>query len=87
MEVHFTPDVQAKLDRLVTETGRSADEFVQDAMAGYVDELADVRASLDSRYDDLKNGRVKPVSGDEVVARLRAKSAARLMRREAPPAI
>jgi sugar lactone lactonase YvrE len=25
MEVHFTPDVQAKLDRLVTETGRSAD--------------------------------------------------------------
>jgi Arc/MetJ-type ribon-helix-helix transcriptional regulator len=86
MEVHFTPDVQAKLDRLVTETGRSVDEFVQDAMAGYVDELADVRATLDSRYDDLKSGRVKPVSGDEVVARLRAKSAARLMRREAPPA-
>jgi predicted DNA-binding protein len=44
MEVHFPPDVPAKLDRLVTETGRSADEFVQDAMAGYVDELADVRA-------------------------------------------
>jgi Arc/MetJ-type ribon-helix-helix transcriptional regulator len=77
MEVHFPPDVQAKLDRLVTETGRSADEFVQDAMAGYVDELAHVRASLDSRYDDLKSGRVKPVSGDEVIARLRAKSAAR----------
>jgi len=77
MEVHFTPDVQAKLDRLVTETGRSADEFVQDAMAGYVDELADVRATLDSRYDDLKNGRVKPISGDEVIERLRAKSVAR----------
>jgi Arc/MetJ-type ribon-helix-helix transcriptional regulator len=77
MEVHFTPDVQAKLDRLVTETGRSADEFVQDAMAGYVDELADVRTTLDSRYDDLKSGRVKPVSGDEVVARLRAKRASR----------
>ena len=60
-----TPDVQAKLDRLVTETGRSADE------------LADVRATLDSRYDDLKSGKVKPISGDEVVARLRAKSAAR----------
>ena len=28
MEVHFTPDLQAKLDRLVTETGRSAGEFV-----------------------------------------------------------
>ena len=77
MEVHFTPDTQAKLDRLVMETGRPADEFVQDAMAGYVDELADVRATLDSRYDDLKSGRVKPVGGDEVIARLRAKSAAR----------
>jgi hypothetical protein len=77
MEVHFTPDVQAKLDRLVTETGRSADEFVQDAMAGYVDELADVRTTLDSRYDDLKSGRLRPVSGDEVIARLRAKGAAR----------
>ncbi len=77
MEVHFTPDVQAKLDRLVAETGRSADEFVQDAMAGYVDEVADIRATLDSRYDDLKSGRVKPISGDEVIARLRAKGASR----------
>ena len=65
MEVHFTPDVQAKLDRLVTETGRSADE------------LAEVRATLDSRHGDLKSGRVKPIGGDEVIARLRAKSAAR----------
>jgi predicted DNA-binding protein len=69
--------VQAKLDRLVTETGRPADEFVQDAMAGYVDELADVRATLDNRYDDLKSGRVRLIGGDEVIARLRAKSVAR----------
>jgi predicted transcriptional regulator len=77
MEVNFTPDVQAKLDKLVTETGRSAHEFVQDAMAGYVDELAEMRATLDRRYDEIKNGTVKPISGDEVFARLRAKSAAR----------
>jgi len=74
MEVHLTPDLQAKLDRLVTETGRSAGEFVQDAMAGYVDELAEVRATLDGRYDDLKSGRVKPIGGDEVIARLQAKT-------------
>jgi predicted DNA-binding protein len=77
MEVRFTPDLQAKLDRLVTETGRPADEFVQDAMAGYFDELADIRATLNSRYDGLKSGRAKPVSGDEVIARLRARNAAR----------
>jgi len=66
MEVHFTPDVQAKLDRLMSETGRSAHEFVQDTMAGYVDELAEVRAALDCRYEYLKSGRVKPISGDKV---------------------
>ena len=29
---------------------------------------------LDSRYDDLKSGRVKPVDGEESFARLRRKS-------------
>jgi hypothetical protein len=77
MEVCFTRDLQMKLDKLVLETGRSADELVQDAMAGYVDELAEVRSTLDSRYDDLETGKVKLISGDEVKARLRAKSEAR----------
>ena len=41
------------------------------------DELAEVRRTLDSRYDDLETGKVKLISGDEVKARLRAKSEAR----------
>ena len=45
MEVHFTPDVEAKLHALATETGRAADEFVQDALAGYFEEIAQVRGS------------------------------------------
>jgi hypothetical protein len=31
---------------------------------------------LNSRYDDLKSGRVKPISRDEVVGHFREKSAA-----------
>lgn len=77
MEVHFKPDLQAKLDRLATETGRPTDELVEDVVSGYVEELAQTREVLDSRYDDLKAGRVKLIPGDEVVARLREKSAAR----------
>ena len=45
-------------------------------MAGYVDELVKVREMLNSRYDDLKSGRVKPIPGDEVEAYFRQKSAA-----------
>jgi predicted transcriptional regulator len=76
MEVNFTPDVQAELDRLVIETGRSPHEIVQDAMVGYVEELAEVRATLDRRYDDLKSGRVKLIDGEEAYRRLMEKSEA-----------
>jgi len=76
MEVHLAPEIQAKLDRLVSETGRPPDQFLEDAMAGYKIELAETREMLDSRYDDLKSGRVKPIPGEEVAAYFREKSAA-----------
>lgn len=72
MDVHLTnPDLRAKLDRWVTETGRAPDELVEEAMAGYFDELARARQMLDSRYDDLKEGRVKAVDGEEFFENLR----------------
>jgi predicted DNA-binding protein len=77
IEVHFIPEIQARLDRLATETGRAKDEFVQDAMPGYLDELERTREMIDSRYDDIKSGRVKPIDGEEAFARLREKSEAR----------
>jgi hypothetical protein len=64
MEVHFAPELQARIDQLLTETGYSPDQLVADAMAGYVAELAETRQMLDSRYDDLKSGRVKPIDGE-----------------------
>jgi predicted transcriptional regulator len=74
MEVHFTPDLEKKLHDLAAETGRRTDELVQDAVAGFVDELAAMKGMLDSRYDDLKSGRVKPIDGEQAFARLREKS-------------
>lgn len=77
MEVQFEPNVQAKLERLARESGRAAVELVQDAVAGYVGELADTRDMLNSRYDEIHGGKVKLIPGDEVFARLREKSEAR----------
>jgi len=74
MEVHFSPDLQAKLDKLATETGRAKDELVQDAMASYLDELTQVRGMLESRYDEIKSGKVKLIDGEEAFARLRPKN-------------
>jgi len=78
MEVHLNnPDIQAKIDRWVAETGRRPDELVEDAVAGYFEELNQTQEMLNSRFDDLKSGKVKPVSGDEVIVHFREKSAAR----------
>jgi len=71
MEVHFSPEMERKLNDLAAQTGRGASELVQDVVAGYVDELAGVRAMLDNRYDDLKSGRVKPLDGEAFFDSLR----------------
>jgi predicted DNA-binding protein len=84
MDVHFTPDVEAKLNALATETGRAADEFVQDAMAGYFDELAQVRGMLDSRYDDIKSGQVTPIDGEAFFESLRQREEAWLQKPSSP---
>lgn len=76
MEVQFEPVVQATLDRIARESGRAVVELVQDAVAGYVGELAQTREMLDSRYDDIKSGKVQTIPGDEAFARLMAKTEA-----------
>jgi hypothetical protein len=45
--------------------------LVEDAMAGYFEELTQTREMLNSRYDDLKSGRVKPIDGEEFFENLR----------------
>jgi predicted transcriptional regulator len=77
MTVHLNPELEKKLDELAVRTGRPAGELVEDAMAGYLDEITSAREILDRRYDDLKTGRVQPIDGEEALARLRERSARR----------
>jgi len=77
MEVHFAPETEKKLADLAAQSGvATADELVRNVVEGYFDELSRTRVTLNSRYDDLKSGRVKPVSGDDVLAHFREKSVA-----------
>lgn len=77
MEVQFEPDVQAKLEQMARESGRAAIELVRDAVAGYVDEVEGTREMLNSRYEDIKSGKVKLVDGEEAFARLHERIEAR----------
>jgi len=80
MEVHVKPEVQAKLDQMVRESGRPGDELVEEAIIGYFDELAYTREMLDRRYDDLESGRVTPIDGEEAYRRLMEKTEAQRQR-------
>lgn len=74
MEVRITPQIAKKLNDLAASSGRALDEIVEDAVAGYLEEVTAVRDTLDSRYDDLTSGRIKPLDGGECFRRLRKKS-------------
>ena len=78
MQMHFTnPEIQAKLEQWAMDTGRPAEELVEDVMATYFEEMAEVRQKLDSRYDDIKSGKVKLIPGEEVRAYFNEKFASR----------
>jgi predicted transcriptional regulator len=74
MVVHLKPETESRLQELAATTGRAPEELIEDAMAGYLAELNEVRSILDNRYDDIKNGRVAPIDGEEGFARLRQMS-------------
>ena len=74
MVVHLKPETESRLQELAATTGRAPDELVEDAMAGYLAELAQLRNTLDGRYDQIKSGQVKPLDGEEPFNDLRKKS-------------
>jgi predicted transcriptional regulator len=83
MEVHLRPETESRLQELAAKTGRAPDDLVEDAMAGYLQELAETREMLDSRYDDIKSGRVKPIDGEAFFEGLRQREEELLKRRSA----
>lgn len=58
---------------MALQSGRPGSEILEDALLGYLDEVAQTRALIERRFDDLENCKVKLVPGDEVFARLRHK--------------
>jgi predicted DNA-binding protein len=71
MEVRLKPETESRLNELVSKSGRPADELVEDAMAAYLSEVADLRRALDGRYEEAKSGRAKLVDGEAFFEDLR----------------
>ncbi len=71
MEIRLKPETESRLNELASKSGRRTDDLVEDAMAAYLIDVAELRNLLDTRYDDIKSGRVKPVDGEAFFEGLR----------------
>jgi predicted transcriptional regulator len=77
MEIRLEPELAAKVEQWSAETGRPASELAEDAFAAYFAEVGEIRQMLDSRYDDLASGRVRPIPGEEAYEILKERARAR----------
>lgn len=68
MEVHFTPELQAKLNRVAAENRRAADDYVQQLVENYLDYDAWFRQKVTASVDRLDRGEF--LTHEEVGARL-----------------
>lgn len=73
MEVHFKPETESRLAELASKSGRATADLLEDALAAYLAEVTEVSEMLDSRYDDIKSGRVRPIDGEAFFDSLRAR--------------
>lgn len=81
MEIRLKPETEWKLNELASKSGRPTDELVEDAMAVYLSEVAELRGMLDSRYDEIASGRVKPIDGEAFFEELRKRESELFKRR------
>ena len=76
MKVHFSPDVQAKLEQMARDAGRQPAAVIEDAVIGLYDELTSMREMLDRCYDEMEDGKVQGIDGEEAYRRLMEKTQA-----------
>ena len=77
MELRLEPELAAKVDQWSAETGRPVGELVEVAVAVYFSEIAELRTTLDRRYDEIVSGQVQPLDGPETVRLIKERAAAR----------
>jgi predicted transcriptional regulator len=68
MEVHFSPDLQAKLDRVAAENSSDADGYVQQLVKCYVDHDVWFREQVKEATEQLNRGEF--VTDEEMCVRI-----------------
>jgi hypothetical protein len=81
MEFRLKPETESLLKEQSALSGRAPEEIVEDVISGYLSDLAELRAELDRRCDEVKSGAVKPVDGEAFFESLRLREQELLSKR------
>lgn len=68
MEVQFSPEMQARLNRVAAETGHAADQYVRDLVERYIDEDIRFPAAVRKGFEQIDRGEF--VEEEEMDARI-----------------
>ena len=68
MEIHFAPELEAKLNDLASGSGRDAEQLVQDLVKSYLDHDQWFRKEVQKGLEQLDRGEF--IEHDDVVARI-----------------
>lgn len=75
MQIHFEPNIANQLRALATQSGKTEDFYVQQAVKSFLEEFTpeqehqETLAAIQQGLDDVAAGRVRPAA--EIIAELR----------------
>jgi hypothetical protein len=64
-------EIEAQFIAAAKARGVSLSDYLRDFIVEHFEAERQIRETLDSRYDDLKSGKVKPIDGEEAFEKLR----------------
>ncbi|MDD5475548.1 MAG: TraY domain-containing protein [Syntrophales bacterium] len=66
LAIRLPQDIEERLNALAEKTGRTKTYYAREAILEYLDTLEDIYLA-ESRYEDIRIGKSKPVPLDEVM--------------------
>ena len=80
MEVHFSPEVETRLQQVAVASGKDAEQLIKDAVARMLENQARFIAGVQRGIEQADRGEF--VDGEEAFQKLRSKSAERRRKKE-----
>lgn len=78
MEIHLKPDLESRLRENAEQSGHTPDELISGLVEGYLEEVAELRATIERRWQAYQSGEAKTVDGEEAFRLLRERALERI---------